>query len=303
MKGKKIILLSLFVLPLSQTGSCVVKDLSPSSRIPTTIGKALNPSFDNGFSIKTYFQNLDTYSPSNVGNSCGYVAFIQYLGYFDTFYNDSFIPDNFEGKGVFSITSSALKDSPCAKVHDWDMDNVSNLRQYINEHCTSDFQCYLMEAMTMYRTFTGDNDPKRSQIGMDYYQYLLDEIFPSTPVPFIQRRVSLYKNEHTKSSNITMFDNLIKSKLDEGEPVLVHIASANAVTDENAFNHAVAAYYYNNDGIHYNFGRGKAYNDRGLADNYYVYAVGYIDHSSIPFTHSNNYRIGNYEYCGCGKIV
>lgn len=31
MKGKKIILLSLFVLPLSQTGSCVVKDLSPSS--------------------------------------------------------------------------------------------------------------------------------------------------------------------------------------------------------------------------------------------------------------------------------
>ena len=62
-------------------------------------------------------------------------------------------------------------------------------------------------------------------------------------------------------------------------------------------------YYYNNDGIHYNFGRGKAYNDRGLADNYYVYAVGYIDHSSIPFTHSNNYRIGNYEYCGCGKIV
>ena len=87
MKGEKIILLSLFVLPLSQTGSCVVKDLSPSSRIPTTIGKALNPSFDNGFSIKTYFQNLDTYSPSNVGNSCGYVAFIQYLGYFDTFYN------------------------------------------------------------------------------------------------------------------------------------------------------------------------------------------------------------------------
>lgn len=303
MEGKELILLSLFVLPLSQTGSCVVKDLSPSSYQSMVKGKYIPFTLATGFSMKTYFQNLDTYSPHNVGNSCGYVSFIQYLEYFDTFYNDYFIPDNFEGKRVFSTTSSALKDSPCAKVHFWETENVSNVRQYINENCMNDFQCYLMETMTMHRNFELDNDPFRTSIGMEYYQYLLDEIMPGMIVPFIRREVSIVTRQHVKSSNIEMFDNLIKSKLDKGEPVIVHFAEKDAAFNDEDINHSVVAYYYDEYGIHYNFEWGKDDNDRGMYDDCYVYAVGYIDHSSIPFTHSNNYRIGNYEYCGCGKRV
>ena len=39
----------------------------------------------------TYFYNLCTYSPKNSHGSCGYVSLIQYLSYYDCFYNDSII--------------------------------------------------------------------------------------------------------------------------------------------------------------------------------------------------------------------
>ena len=42
-----------------------------------------------GFGMVSYFQNLDTYSPTNSQGSCGYVSFIQYLSYYDTFRNDT----------------------------------------------------------------------------------------------------------------------------------------------------------------------------------------------------------------------
>ena len=46
--------------------------------------------------ITKYFKNLYKYSPENSYGSCGYVSFIQYLSYYDTFYNDSIIPENYE---------------------------------------------------------------------------------------------------------------------------------------------------------------------------------------------------------------
>lgn len=50
----------------------------------------------SGMSMVTYFQNLYTYSPVNSHGSCGYVSFIQYLSYYDTFRNDNIIPTVYE---------------------------------------------------------------------------------------------------------------------------------------------------------------------------------------------------------------
>lgn len=54
MKGKELILLSLFVLPLSQTGICVVKDLSPSSDQSMVKWKYIPFTHSNNYRIGNY---------------------------------------------------------------------------------------------------------------------------------------------------------------------------------------------------------------------------------------------------------
>lgn len=58
MEGKELILLSLFVLPLSQTGSCVFKDLSPSSYQSMVKGKYIPFTLATGFFNENLFSKF-----------------------------------------------------------------------------------------------------------------------------------------------------------------------------------------------------------------------------------------------------
>lgn len=60
----------------------------------------------------TYFKNLSDYSPKNSYGSCGYVSLIQYLSYFDTFYNDNIIPEKFEKNYDGNDWDDAILKSP-----------------------------------------------------------------------------------------------------------------------------------------------------------------------------------------------
>lgn len=67
----------------------------------------------NSNDVVTYFSNLYKYSPMNSYGSCGYVSLIQYLSYYDTFYNDSIIPENYErSQGNVATFEEAFSISP-----------------------------------------------------------------------------------------------------------------------------------------------------------------------------------------------
>ena len=56
-----------------------------------------NPgNYSSQLNMVNYFSNLNTFSPSNKGGSCGFVSLAQVLSYYDTFYNDSIIPEQYD---------------------------------------------------------------------------------------------------------------------------------------------------------------------------------------------------------------
>lgn len=63
---------------------------------PTNPGHPGN--FSNELTMAGYFSHLYTHFPVNKKGSCGFVALSQVLSYFDTFYNDSIIPEQYESK-------------------------------------------------------------------------------------------------------------------------------------------------------------------------------------------------------------
>ncbi len=110
--------------------------------------------------------------------------------------------------------------------------------------------------------------------------------------PFYYSQVSNLNKEYMFPSNITKFDNIIKEKLDEGEPVIVHLAKE----DIDSFNHSVVAYYYDSNVIYCNYGCGKYDTYKMIPDDEYVYAVGYLDLSMVQHKHSNNYNVNGAKY-------
>ena len=251
--------------------------------------------------MKDYFMNLYEFSPANTVKSCGFVSLIQYLSYLDTYINDNFIEEKYEATINAKSLQEAIMTSTGVVSTERRHDNVNNIRQYINSHLSDDYQCYLMELFSYYNLFTGDNDPDRTNIGLWQYQPIFDELinYGMPETPFYYSQVSNLNKEYILPSNIAKFDNIIKEKLDEGEPIIVHIAKE----DIDSFNHSVVAYYYDSNGIYCNYGRGEYDTYKVIPDDEYVYEVGYLDLSMVQHKHSNSYNVNGTKYCGCGVRV
>lgn len=63
----------------------------------------------NNFSMREYFENLFDYIPYNSVGSCGYVALIAAMSYYDTFYNDDIIPSIYESGEYNAKNKSDLR--------------------------------------------------------------------------------------------------------------------------------------------------------------------------------------------------
>ena len=253
-----------------------------------------------GFSMKTYFQNLYTYSPMNSQGSCGYVSFIQYLSYLDTFINDNLIPNEYErNQGNANSIDSALSISPGVLRQSYPK---INLYDYIQNNKSTDFQMFLMDIVNSYN----NNSPSTYSysIGMWNYYKILNTLFPTENMSFSYSRASdIVNNINAKPTDIDVingFDAYVKSQLDLGHPVILHIAEHNKTTGKKEKYHSVVAYYYDENGIHAHFGWGVTSTDVIISSNYQITEAGVIDLSNVPVKHSNNYIINNIGYCGCG---
>ena len=60
---------------------------------------------NNNFSTK-YFYNLNNYCGNNSKGSCGYVALSMILSFYDTYWDDRVIPENYDQNANFQTVAS-----------------------------------------------------------------------------------------------------------------------------------------------------------------------------------------------------
>ena len=248
--------------------------------------------------MRTYFQNLYEYSPANLGVSCGYVSLVQYLSYLDTFYNDEIIPNQYEdGNKNATTLEEALSSSPGVKRNEGLENHFSSVLDYY----TTDFQMYLI-----YLYFNNSDDSEFLSINMNEYEAFEEDIFNDCGLSFMCEN-----NEGLLTGDNLEIEEDIKDLLDAGIPVIMQIGVYSPEDDFIYGNHSVVAYYYDEDGIHANFGWGEydtdtiinvKHNGEGFYD---IICAGYFLTDDEYETHSNNYSYTvngvNSPYCGCGK--
>ena len=261
--------------------------------------RAINPSLMN-FSMKSYFQNFASYSPINSGMSCGYVSFIQYLSYYDTFLNDCMISDVYErSQGNVYSFNGAIANSPGVLRQIYPKNDDPSFVDFIKNNKHNDFQMHLMN---IYNEYTNYSDTVLDAIHMRSYNILLNSLYGLNKRKFSFKNSESFGRDDFKHSDvINGFDQYVKSILDTGHPVLLHVKRPKLGATNVYSYHSVVAYYYDERGIHINNGYNPSENDMLLTDRWeFITEAGVLNFSSIPETHSNNYIINGLRYCGCG---
>lgn len=265
---------------------------SPSAH-PTTSGAVID-----------YFRNLSAYSPINSKNSCGYVSLIQYLSFYDTFYDDSIIPEFYEqNDGNKETMLEALKVSPGVLRQSYPIAS-SYLYNFVLKNKSTDYQMYLMYLFN--QAMGNGSSNYDSSIGMWDYQTIFDKInaFNGAEYSYLKLENFGTNAKINNSSVVSGFDSYVKQHLDNDEPVILHIAKYNSFFNTYSAYHSVVAYYYDSLGIHTNFGWNEDYTDVIPTDaGYYIKEAGVMDVSAIKNSHSSNYLIDGEHYCGCGKLT
>lgn len=265
------------------------------------------------FGIKTFFQNMLEYSPFNSHGSCGYVSFIQYLCYFDSFYDDSLIPEKYEKKTTDSNSiDESLENSPGVWREDYPegarydgqgilTNSGKKLYDYIQSSKEYDLQAYYFDVVNSY--FENSPEEYVEGIGMWNYQIVLDNAdgLRDKNLTFEQsaRNKAYEETGYDSQDAISYFDGYIKKYLDFGLPVMVHIKW------KNGDYHSAVAYYYDDEGIHCNYGWNSLASTDVVVDNSdcFFNNAGVICINDISLLHSANYYVDGLMYCGCGRHV
>ena len=298
---------------------------------PTNPGSPGN--YSSQLNMVNYFSNLLEYSPSNKAGSCGTVSFVQVLSYFDTFYNDSIIPEQYDKHyslsstninehspgtlrnslvtpfaGGMSLRSFAIATySECfdSKIM-IDFNNLNNTNN--DEHFNSSIGVFGKKQMidtffSQYNLTTGIDD---DEIGNYYYTYgeLLESLSNNEDYDSLMSLIDYYSDAYILD---------VIDVIDSGYPVVLSINrglgdNTDPETDyryELASRHSVVAYDYEtiDDEIflYCNFGWNSSYyNHYPLKQSgYYINGYAPIIYNSSIYNHSDNYVINGLKYCGC----
>ena len=259
-----------------------------------------------------YFNNLYTYSPINSAGSCGYVSLIQYLSFYDSFYNDSIIPEEYErNQGIASTLSEARSISPGVLRQSYPNPNLGNVTvedfyNFVIANKDTDYQMKLMYIVNEYDEHSSSN--YSYSIGMWNYFKVFNSITALNNATFSYRQYQNYSSNAKPYDEgvIIWFENYVKNLLDNDKPVILHIKQcdpeAGTIDDESY--HSVVAYYYDSNGIHANFGWGSNSTDKVISlFDYYICEAGVLDFINVEETHSVNFKVGTEHYCGCGDLI
>lgn len=263
------------------------------------------------FNWKTFFENATTYQPVNKLGTCGYVSLIELLSFYDTFYNDSVIPEQYDRNTKGSISfSDAVSTSPgvepikrsqypCDKKPNYDATQYRGFCYDRKDFC---FQSYLTVLNNKNEGTDNDTDFQYG-IGSWNYQAMLDNVYGSGKVT-----VTDYGVDDTNfRQNLAKM--AIKKVISMGGPVIVHIKDETDPNKDNWKYHSVVAYDYDDNYIYANYGWGSGSTHQpligGVGDYDYklIYRVAVLDFP-MGRKHSNNYEINGKDFCAyCGYEV
>lgn len=120
----------------------------------------------------------------------------------------------------------------------------------------SDYQMKLMYIVN--ESMQNSQSNYSCSIGMwDYYRIVNTiSAFDNTSFDYVCVQDFGYDAEPTDPNVVMWFDSYVKSEIDNGKPVMLHIASYDPSNGNYNNYHSVVAYYYDSNGIHANFGWG-----------------------------------------------
>ena len=254
--------------------------------------------------LKYYFQNLKQNFGNNQMGSCGYVSVASMLTYFDTFYNDDIVPENYDVISEANSTDEALENSPGSKYEVLDESSLDKYWEEI-ENNKDDNLHNLMISNNNAISISSYDDEK-----------VVKSILPTSLQNSFEFFVLDLYNLACKENINSTFINLAKEMIDRGLPVNLSIGKRQNNNKLNDLHSAIAYDYVGNDlymhpgwkGVSTYLKLNQITNDWGKTYYDTIYAISIIV-PKMNHTHSNNYKIyydnGEkfYYFCPCGTTI
>lgn len=259
-------------------------------------------SYKDSFSqMENYFYNLRRNFGHNSNGSCGYVALGMMLTYYDSYWNDALVPEQYDSNAVLSnLEACSYSTSP-----------GSNETSIANAGALSEDK-YIQILVNNYSN--SSLHAKLVGIGssMGYGLSLTFDMIRNTLEKYLEenKQVSIddwvinydynrnYKNK-VPDGNLTyseMMAESVKDYLKLDIPVVV------TVIDDGNKGHVVIAYDYDeeNDVIYTHYGWYGSYTHVNVFSSGNKYVTGYITMGPRrSHSHSNNYIVGGVAMCSC----
>lgn len=257
-----------------------------------------------------YYYYLRMNYPLNHKGTCAYVAIAMLLQYYDTFWNDNLIPENYEVEEISTTSINDITVSPGLKPNkvpgyaDEDVIDIPNA-DYFNLTIPNyqTFFLYYLFWMAYYdldilSMDTEDCFASLSSFGrntlMNHYLQNYANIDAS------DYTFETINNDYDMSQSETVKEYIVE-KVRLGIPVLVCMMWNNQL-------HACIAYDYdietNRVFLHCGDYSGTYHYDAELASSVYFMSAATLNLHGVPHSHSDNYKMFNSDatttpYCGC----
>lgn len=258
-----------------------------------------NYSFSVNPTMNKYFRNLKSCMGNNLNGSCAYVALSMLLSYYDTFYNDDTIPENYEYQITPSSMDTLVDESPGILPEPTITGNsIADYTSFINSHSSSYFQSYLISLCmnapikyyNMYNVINGTNDLNMvfaldRGCAQNILQFYINSRYLYNYYSVIGEVMDENSNDN---SDVLQF---IKHRLDCGFPVIVGT--------ENIFGEGhmqvVHSYHYNSYNGKYTFFANLGYVGNQYSTDCYIDEDNIVEactlYTPIGAQGSNNYGL------------
>lgn len=260
--------------------------------------------------LEWYFANLQGNMGKNLKGTCGYVALGMLLSYYDTFKDDTIIPEDYDINNVelAMVSLGSRSESPGVLCEDLNSNYMNGSATAYNNAMYAYRDVSLHAKLLVLGGYAyGTNYSSRSSV---LSSYLSSISFSSYSISGLNNEsdVTSQATQSVRDSKSTEVWNYVKTQVQNGQPVLVGAANSN-FTSHHAF--VVYGYDSSSESLLANMGWGYNTNRTKVLlpclGGLYCYFKSAMVLNVYTTSHSNNYVFRssfgdqyNYTCCGCG---
>lgn len=271
----------------------------------------------DGFTVineANYFRNLTNF-PQNWFGECGIIALSELLSYYDTFYNDDFIPNNLTYGARYYVEKT--NETRSSESSDYDLDRIENeplARTVTTSYRNTDFYSF-----ENWSSMPGTTYAMRDYIFDNYKHTFIGIGWPDGGYPMLDGELKSTLNDYMKSNCNHLIDktefksgNLMythqrpKEYISEGLPTLLVLQSYDSSLGSGK-SHVVVSYGYNGDKFlcHFGWWPGSTSSTEVVLNSATIYGYFTIKYNG-EHKHSSNVSMSNGNVtkyiCGCGSV-